>query len=283
MTRVGREELIDLQGKAVAIRRNVLRLIRAGEMGHVGGAMSVVEILTALYFKVMRIDPDNPQWPKRDRLILSAGHKCLALYATLAVRGFFDDSLLDTHGALHSKLPGHPDMKKLPGVEANTGALGHGLSIAGGIAMAAKMDSIDIRVYVVTGDGELNEGSNWEAASAITHHRLDNILVIVDKNRLQIGGATASVNNYDPLTKRWEAFGWSVREVDGHSIGDVVQSASVFPFERMKPSVLIAHTVKSKGLSFAENNPSYHYWKPTAEELVCAKRELDEQERRLGT
>jgi transketolase len=275
-------ELLDLERKALHIRKNVLRLIKAGKMGHVGGAMSVVEILVALYFKIMRVDPDNPKWSDRDRLILSAGHKCLALYATLAERGFFDQTVLDTHGQLHSKLPGHPDMQKLPGIEANTGALGHGLAIAGGIAMAAKRDGLGIKIYVVTGDGELNEGSNWEAASAISHHKLDNILVIVDKNKLQISGPTDQVNNYDPIAVRWEAFGWKSKQIDGHNMSKLIETIKEFPFEEKRPSVLIAHTIKSKGLSFAENDQNYHYWKPTSEEMEIAERDLDVLERKLG-
>lgn len=275
-------ELVEMQKKSIRVRKNILRLIKAGKMGHVGGAMSSVEILVALYFKIMRIDPENPKWPLRDRLILSAGHKCLALYATLAECGFFDESILDTHGQLHSLLPGHPDMQKLPGVEANTGALGHGLSIAGGIAMAARMDGLTIKVFVVTGDGELNEGSNWEAASAINHHGLDNVLVIVDKNGLQIGGKTVEIHNYDPLAKRWEAFGWKVREVNGHDLNEIVRTASEFPFEENRPSVIIANTVKSRGLSFAENIPSFHYWKPTPEELASAESDICEWEREIG-
>jgi len=281
MGQIDTKELHDLKKRAIHIRKNILRLIRAGEMGHVGGAMSVVEILVVLYFKMLRIDPKNPEWAERDRFILSAGHKCLALYATLAERGFFNESILDTHGQLNSRLPGHPDMRKLPGIEANTGALGHGLSIAGGIAMAGKLDGLDIKVYVVTGDGELNEGSNWEAASAISHHKLDNMLVIVDKNNLQISGQTRQVNNYEPLAKRWEAFGWSVREIDGHDIQKIIENAQEFPFIDGTPSVLIANTIKSKGICFAENDPNYHYWKPTPEEFELAQRNLDEQERRL--
>jgi transketolase len=282
MRGIDTRELLDLERKALHIRKNVLRLIKAGKMGHVGGAMSVVEILVALYFKIMRVDPDNPKWSDRDRLILSAGHKCLALYATLAERGFFDQTVLDTHGQLHSKLPGHPDMQKLPGIEANTGALGHGLAIAGGIAMAAKRDGLGIKIYVVTGDGELNEGSNWEAASAISHHKLDNILVIVDKNKLQISGPTDQVNNYDPIAVRWEAFGWKSKQIDGHNMSKLIETIKEFPFKEKGPSVLIAHTIKSKGLSFAENDQNYHYWKPTSEEMEIAERDLDVLERKLG-
>ena len=267
-----------LEKIAVQNRRNVLRLMKAGRMGHIGGALSAIDIMTALYFKIMRVDPQNPHWPQRDRFILSAGHKCLALYATLAEKGFFNHAILDTYGSLCSRLGGHPDMYKVPGVETNTGALGHGLSIAGGMAMGLKMDKRDARVYVIMGDGELAEGSNWEAASAASHHKLDNLLVFVDRNHLQISGKTVDVMSYEPLDRRWQAFGWSARQIDGHDMKQIVENATDLPFEKGKPSVIIADTVKSKGLSFAENRADYHYWKATDEELANAERELDKIE-----
>jgi transketolase len=270
-----------LKQTAVQVRRNVLRQIKAGGKGHVGGALSIAEILTALYFKIMRIDPENPRWDKRDRFVLSAGHKCLALYATLAERGFFDKTILDTYGSLGSKLPGHPDMNKLPGVESNTGALGHGLSIAGGMALGLKMDGLDSKVYVIMGDGELAEGSNWEAAAASSHHKLDNLLVFVDRNTLQISGRTVDVMSYEPLEQRWMSFGWGVRTIDGHDIGMIEKASSEAPFEEGKPSVVIANTVKSKGISFAEDRVEFHYWRAKKEEIEKAEEELLEVERRL--
>jgi transketolase len=278
MQKLNKGEITTLEKIAVQNRRNVLRLMRAGRMGHIGGALSAIDIMTALYFKIMRVDPQNPGWPQRDRFVLSAGHKCLALYATLAEKGFFSHTILDTYGALGSKLGGHPDMHKVPGVETNTGALGHGLSIAGGMAMGLKMDGLDARVYVIMGDGELAEGSNWEAAAAASHHQLDNLLVFVDRNHLQISGPTVDVMNYEPLGKRWQAFGWSVREIDGHDLKQIVENATDIPFEEGKPSVIIADTVKSKGVSFAENKADYHYWKATDADLEIAERELDEIE-----
>ena len=278
MQKLNNNEKTALEKIAVQNRRNVLRLMRAGRMGHIGGALSAIDIMTALYFEIMRVDPQKPDWPQRDRFVLSAGHKCLALYATLAEKGFFDSAILDTYGALCSKLGGHPDMHKVPGVETNTGALGHGLSIAGGMAMGLKMDGLDAKVYVIMGDGELAEGSNWEGAAAASHHKLDNLLVFVDRNHLQISGPTVDVMNYEPLDKRWQAFGWSVREIDGHDLTQIVAHATDIPFEEGKPSVIIADTVKSKGLSFAENKVDYHYWKATDEDLEIAERELDEIE-----
>jgi transketolase len=278
MKKLNHQDQIALEKIAIQNRKNVLRLMKASRMGHIGGALSAIDIITALYFKIMRVDPQNPDWPQRDRFVLSAGHKCLALYATLAEKGFFSHEILDTYGALCSKLGGHPDMYKVPGVETNTGALGHGLSIAGGMAMGYQMDGLDAKVYVVMGDGELAEGSNWEAAAAASHHKLDNLLVFVDRNHLQISGPTVDVMSYEPLDKRWQAFGWSVREIDGHDMKQIVENATDIPFEKDKPSVIIADTVKSKGLSFLENKVEYHYWKASDEDLEIAERELNKIE-----
>jgi len=274
-------EILNLEFTALKIRRHILRLIRAGEAGHVGGALSSVEIVTALYFNIMKNDPANPRWPGRDRFVLSAGHKCLVLYAALAERGYFDLSVLDTYGALDSPVPGHPNMHKLPGVETNTGALGHGLSIAAGMALGLRMDKSDSKVYVLMGDGELAEGSNWEAAAAASMHKIDNILVFVDRNHLQISGPTTEVMSYEPLEERWRSFGWSVRTIDGHNLESIISNAKDIPFEKGKPSVIIADTIKSKGLSFAERKVNYHYWKATPEEMKQAEKDLDEIENEL--
>jgi transketolase len=275
------KEILKLEYTALNIRRDILRLIRAGEAGHSGGALSSVEIMTALYFNLLRIDPQNPVWPQRDRFVLSAGHKCLVLYAALAERGFFDKSVLDTYGALDSRIPGHPNMHKLPGVETNTGALGHGLAIAGGMALGLRLDRSQAKVYVLMGDGELAEGSNWEAASAASMHKLDNLIVFVDRNKLQISGPTIEVMNYEPLDERWRSFGWAVRIIDGHDIEAIIRNVKQAPFEKGKPSVLIADTVKSKGLSFAEGKVNYHYWKAKPEEMEQAERDLDNIEHQL--
>jgi transketolase len=268
------QEEMDVKRTALNIRRKILQMIQAGGEGHVGGAMSSVEILTALFFKLMRVDPENPKWTERDRFVLSAGHKCLVLYATLAEKGFFDESILDTYGQLQSRIPGHPDMHKLPGVETNTGALGHGLSIGVGMALGLKLQKMDSKVYVLMGDGELDEGSNWEAAAAGSHYKLDNLLAFVDRNFLQISGTTAEVMSLEPIVDRWRAFGWSVREIDGHDIAEIVSNASDFPFEDGKPSILIANTTKGKGLSFAEDKAGYHYWKINPEEEEIALKDL---------
>jgi transketolase len=276
-----KKELLRLEYTALTIRRDILRLIRAGEAGHSGGALSSVEILTALYFNLLRIDPGNPDWPRRDRFVLSAGHKCLVLYAALAERGFFEKSVLDTYGALDSRIPGHPNMHKLPGVETNTGALGHGLSIAGGMALGLRLDKSPARVYVLMGDGELAEGSNWEAASASSMHKLDNMIVFVDRNKLQISGPTIEVMSYEPLDERWRSFGWAVRVIDGHNLETIINTVKQAPFEKGKPSVIVADTVKSKGLGFAEGKVNYHYWKAKTEEMEQAERDLDNIEKEL--
>jgi transketolase len=276
------KEIQKLQFTALKIRRNILRLIRAGEAGHSGGALSSVEIVTALYFNLMNIDPAKPKWTQRDRFVLSAGHKCLVLYAALAERGFFDASVLDTYGSLDSPIPGHPNMHKLPGIETNTGALGHGLSIAGGMALGLRMDKSKSRVFVLMGDGELAEGSNWEAASAASMHRLENLIVFVDRNKLQISGPTVDVMNYEPLDERWRSFGWSVRVIDGHDLESIISTVNQAPFEKGKPSVIIADTLKSKGLSFAEGKVNYHYWKATPEEMKQAENDLEAIENQLN-
>ena len=282
MCELSDEEILNLERTALRIRKKILAMMEVGKEGHIGGALSCVDILTCLFFKIMRIDVRNPRWRERDRFILSAGHKCLALYATLAERNFFDSSLLNTYNSLGSSLPAHPDMNRLPGVESNTGSMGHGLSIAGGMAMAAKMDNLDYKVFVITGDGELAEGSIWEAAAACSHHGLDNLLVFVDRNRLQIGGPTSEIMNYEPLATRWDAFGWSVREINGHNMSEIVKNAAHVPFSKGKPSVIIANTVKGKGFRFAENKASYHYWRATKEEIEMARNDLAEAGRTLG-
>ncbi|CAB1055744.1 Transketolase, N-terminal section (EC [Olavius sp. associated proteobacterium Delta 1] len=274
MQKLNSEEELRLKRIAVKIRKNVLRMIKAGGAGHIGGALSCTDILTALYFKILRVDPQNPTWPERDRFVLSAGHKCLALYGTLAEKGFFDSAVLDTYGALCTKLGGHPDMHKLPGIESNTGALGHGLSISGGMAMGLKMDGLDSKVYVILGDGELAEGSNWEAAAAASHHKLDNLVAFVDRNKFQHGGRTVDFMSYEPLDRRWEAFGWAVRVIDGNNLQQIYGNVTETPFEKGKPSMIIADTIKAKGLPFMEDKASSHYWKVTDEEMQIAEQAL---------
>lgn len=285
MVTLSEEEKLDLERKALSARKNVLRLIKAGKTGHVGGALSIIDTITALYFKVMNIDPRNPKDENRDRFVLSAGHKCLAIYAVLAEAGFFEKELLDTYGQIESRFPGHPDMHKIPGIESNTGALGHGLSIAVGMALGFAMDDDaknTRKVFVAMGDGELAEGSNWEAAAAASHHKLDNLMVFVDRNGLQISGNTVDVMTYEPLADRWSAFGWAVSVIDGHDMRAIVETAMNMPNEKGKPTCVILNTVKSKGLSFAEGDPAYHYWKANPEEMEIAEKDLAAIEERLA-
>lgn len=266
----------ELRRQALRVRRNILRLIRAGQAGHVGGALSAADVLTALFFDVMRMQPERPGWPDRDRFVLSAGHKSLLLYAVLAARGVIPEDLLDTYGRFGSTLPGHPDMHKLPGVEASTGALGHGLALAVGMALGLRLSRRDSRVFALMGDGELAEGSIWEAAAAASHHRLQNLVGIVDRNGLQISGPTVEVMSYEPLEERWRAFGWEVRRVDGHDFPSLLETLRAVPFHANRPSLIVADTVKSRGIPFMEGKVEFHYWKPPAAELARAERELAE-------
>ena len=267
--------VLNLKLIAVECRKNVLRMIRAGGHGHVGGALSAMDIVTALYFDKMNVSPEEADHPDRDRFLLSAGHKCLAQYAALAEKGYFAKEVMDTYGALGSKIPGHPDMHKLPGVEANTGALGHGLSIAAGMAMAAKLERRRYKVYAICGDGELPEGSNWEAAAAAAKFGLDNLVVFVDNNGLQISGQVTEVMNMEPIAGKFAAFGWAVAKIDGNDMEEIVKMLDRLPIERGKPTLILCHTVKAKGLSFGENQAGYHFWNATEELLRQAEEEME--------
>ena len=248
-----------LRRQARIIRQRVMTTLLAAGSGHVGGSLSSVDILTALYFHVMRVDPENPRWPGRDRFVLSKGHASAALCPVLAERGFFARELLDTFNQLDSPFSMHPDMLKIPGADMSTGSLGHGLSIGLGMALAARLQKEDRKTFVLLGDGELGEGSVWEAAMAAAHFKADNLLAIVDRNRLQVDDFTDRVMELEPIADKWRAFGWSVREIDGHDMAAILDAITAIPFERGKPSVIIAHTVKGKGLPFAENRVDFHY------------------------
>lgn len=252
-------------------------MVKASGHGHVGGALSAIDIVTALYFDKMNIDPSDPGKPDRDRFLLSAGHKCLAQYSVMAERGYMDSGVLDTYGSFKACIPGHPDMHKLPGVEANTGALGHGISIAAGMAMSAKLDKEEFCVYAVTGDGELPEGSNWEAAAAAGKFGLDNLVVFVDNNGLQISGKVTDVMNMEDIQEKFRAFGWAVTEIDGNDMEQIVEVLDGLPLEKGKPNMILCHTVKAKGLSIGEGKAEYHFWNADLKELAAADRELEEQ------
>jgi transketolase len=250
--------------------------VHGAKLGHVGGEMSATDILVTLYFAVLRIDPNSPDDPERDRFILSKGHSAVALYTTLAHAGFFPLEELKTFAQPLSHLNGHPDRKKVPGVETNTGPLGHGLPVAVGAALAAKLQDSSWRVFVLTGDGELQEGSNWEAAMSAAHYKLDNLTVIVDRNRLQQGDWTEQTMHLEPLADKWRAFGWSVSEVNGHNIAQLLETFSRIPFEAGKPNCIIAHTHKGQGVSFMRDKAAWHHRVPNAEELATALKELEE-------
>lgn len=264
----------DLRRKSIQIRIDLLRLIHAARMGHTGGSLSNADILTALYYKVMRHDPNRPGWEERDRFIPSKGHAVESLWCVLADLGYFPREELATYGRFGTRLIGHPN-NKVPGVEMNTGALGHGLSISVGMALAAKLDDRPYRVYCLMGDGEQAEGSVWEAAMAGAHYRLDNLVGIVDRNRLQISGGTEQVMGLDPLDRKWEAFGWRVVQIDGHDYDQLVRTLGTIPHDG-KPTLAIANTVKGKGVSFAENRAEWHHHVPNDAELDQAVKELGE-------
>ena len=251
-------------------------LCEAGS-GHSGGSLSTIDILTVLYSKVMKHDPKNPTWDERDRFVLSKGHVCPALYAVLADFGYFDKKELSTLRKYGSILQGHPYMYKTPGIEVSSGSLGQGLSIAVGMAYSAKMDGADMRIYCLMGDGELQEGQIWEAAMAAGHYKLDNLCGIVDNNRLQIDGEVEKVMDIDPLGDKFRSFHWNVVEADGHDVNDIEKAFKTAKDFKNKPTVIIAHTVKGKGVSFMENVAGWHGLAPDKEQLACALAELEEE------
>ncbi|QCT71659.1 transketolase [Eubacterium maltosivorans] len=251
-----------IERKAFNIRNDIVKTIIENGDGHAGPSLSCTDILATLYFGVMKVDVNKPKWEKRDRLILSAGHKCLALYAALIEKGFESERVLHSYNHLGTIVPGHPDMKKFRGVDFSSGALGHGLPIGCGMALDAKLKSHDNRVFVLMGDGEQGEGSNWEAAMFAAHHKLDNLVAIIDRNGLQINGTTKEVLNSADLAEKYKSFGWAVEVVDGHDVAAMLEIFERTPAQAGKPTMVIANTIKSKGMSFAENNVKYHHWNP---------------------
>jgi transketolase len=270
-----------LRRKAIQIRIDLLKMIHNAKMGHTGSSLSNTDILTVLYYDVMRVDPARPKWEERDYFIASKGHAVESLYCILADKGFFPKEELNTFCAFGSRLIGHPN-NKVPGIEMNTGALGHGLSISVGLALAARKDGRPNRVFTLMGDGEQAEGSVWEAAMAAAHYKLDNLVGIIDRNRLQISGSTEDVMSLEPLADKWRTFGWEVVEVDGHDVAELVQVFRSAPQTAGKPTLVIANTVKGKGVSFAENVPHWHHHVPSDAELEQAVAELNERLRELS-
>lgn len=269
------ESLYDeLKTKAIKIRRNIVNMIYLASSGHPGGALSLTDILTVLYFTEMRIDPINPKDENRDRFVLSKGHASAALYATLAERGFIKNEDLLGFRNIDSMLQGHPDMNKISGVDMTTGSLGQGLSAANGMALAGKLDKKDYRVYCALGDGEIQEGQVWEAAMTASHYKLDNLCVIVDNNNLQIDGNVNKVMNIYPLDEKFRSFGFEVIHVDGHNIAELISAFGQAKKVKGKPTVIIANTIKGKGVSFMENEAGWHGKAPNQEEYELAMKEL---------
>lgn len=256
------------------IRKRIVRMHAKSGSSHIGSALSSVDILTVLYFDILEIDPKNPLARDRDRFILSKGHAVSTLYATLALRGFFREEILNEYCIDGGRLPGHSTIHSVPGVEVSTGSLGHGLSMGIGMAIAAKHDGYKYRVFVLLSDGECDEGSVWEAAMFAAHHKLDNLIAIIDCNELQAFGKTKEVVNLEPFADKWTAFGWVAKEIDGHKFSQIKETFCKVPFEKNRPSVIIAHTTKGKGISFMENELAWHYKSPNKEQLERALKEL---------
>ncbi len=264
-----------LEKKANAIRKDIVQMICASKSGHPGGSLSSADIVTTLYFHEMNIDPKNPRMEGRDRFILSKGHVAPLLYATLSERGYFDREELWKLRKFGAMLQGHPDMKKVPGVEISSGSLGQGLSVANGMALSAKIYGKNYRTYVLMGDGELQEGQVWEAAMTAAHYKLDNLVAFVDANDLQIDGNVEDIMGIEPLDKKWESFGWNVIKVDGHSFEELIEALAKAKLTKGKPTMIIAKTTKGKGVSFMENVCEFHGVAPTEEETQKAIAELE--------
>lgn len=274
--------VLDLKRKANQIRQDIITMLVSAKSGHPGGSLSATDIVAALYFHEMKVKAEDPQWADRDRFVLSKGHAAPVLYAALAEKGFFPkEELL---GLRHTgrMLQGHPDMKRIPGVDMSTGSLGQGLSAANGMALAGKLNKKDYRVYVLMGDGEMGEGQIWEAAMAAAHYKLDNVTAILDNNGLQIDGPTEQVMSTSPLLDKWKAFGWHVIEVDGHDIESLLAAFEEAKATKGKPTLLLAKTIKGKGVSFMENQVGWHGNAPSAEQGEQALSELREEASHLG-
>lgn len=259
---------------ATCIRAHVLRMVHRARSSHVGTSLSIADLLAVLYSGILRVDSSQPDWPDRDRFILSKGHGCAVVYAVLAERGFFPREWLDSYCLDGSHLAGHITHHGVPGVEVSTGSLGHGLPIGCGMALAGKHDKQSYRVFVLLSDGECDEGSTWEAALFAPHHHLDNVIAIVDYNKIQSLGTVREVLDLEPLAEKWRAFGWAVQEIDGHDFEQIENALLSTPFQQGRPSCIIAHTVKGKGVSFMENQVAWHYNYPDAEQLRQALTEL---------
>lgn len=271
-----------LEAQARTIRRRIIEMLCEAGSGHAGGSLSAADIATVLYFHQMRHNPKDPHWSDRDRFILCKGHCAPLLYAVLAESGYFPREELKTLRKINSSLQGHPNMKKTRGVEASTGSLGQGLSIANGIALGGKLDQKDYTVYALLGDGEIAEGQVWEAAMFASHYKLDNVVAILDRNRLQVDGATEAIMALEPVVDKWKAFGWHVVETDGHNIGRLLDAFTEASRIKNKPTLIIAHTVKGKGVSFMENRVDWHGRAPEGKEAEKALEELGQSEGQIS-
>lgn len=275
------ERLVELEETALELRRSIIDMIYEAGSGHPGGSLGIIDVLTCLYYEHMRHDPANPKWDKRDRVIMSKGHCCPALYAVLAKTGYFPEEELKTLRKINSRLQGHPDLRKTPGVEFNGGSEGQGMSGAVGMALAGKIDGSKHRVFCIIGDGENQCGQIWEAAMAASHYRLDNLVGILDRNGLQIDGPTEEIMSVEPVNERWRAFGWHVLEIDGHNYEEILSALEKAQRVSGKPTMIIAHTVKGKGVSYMEGTLSFHGKAPSKDEIIKAHTEFDIARKRL--
>jgi transketolase len=274
MSNLSNQEIQRLEEIATKVRCHIVRTISEAGAGHVGGSLSEADILTALYFHVMRVDPQRPDWEERDRFVLSKGHGAAGLYATLAERGYFPPELLETFGRIDSRLQVHPDMHMVPGVEISTGALGQGISVALGVALAARLDGRPFHTYCLIGDGENQEGQVWEAAQTAAHYGVDNLTVILDYNRVQLFGTLEEIMEIAPITDKWRSFNWEVIEIDGHDIRQIIRALESAKQVTGRPCIVIAHTTKGKGVSYMEGKAAWHGKPPDAEELAQALADL---------
>lgn len=269
----------ELFNKAIDMRCKLFDISLKAGSGHFGGSLSAVDILTVLYFDELNVRPEDPEWADRDRFILSKGHALLALAGILMDKGYYPESFTDNYNGYESAFGMHPNMHYIPGIDMSTGSLGHGLSVAGGMAITGKLDNADWRVYALLGDGECNEGMVWEAAMSAAHFKLDNLCAIVDRNKLELDGPTEEIMALEPFADKWKAFGWNVIEVDGHSVEELQEAFKAAREFKGKPTVIIAHTIKGKGADFMENQTNWHYGGLDDETVAALKEKLQQQRR----
>ncbi len=275
MEDITKEEIESLEQKAKEVRKGIIEAVYSNHSGHPGGSLSIADILTVLYFKEMKINPENPEMPERDRLVLSKGHCSPALYSALANRGYFPLEELKTFRNINGRLQGHPDKKHIPGIDMSTGSLGQGLSSANGMALSAKLDKLGYRVYCILGDGEIEEGQVWEAAMTSSKYKLDNLCVIIDNNNLQIDGTIKEVMSPYPIDEKFKSFGFEIIKIDGHNIEEIIKAFEVARNIKEKPTCIIAKTIKGKGVSFMENQVKWHGEAPNEEQYKQALEELN--------